>query len=346
MKKILLVLMAVSLLAGISNADFITDLQQLASQNAENYVAPFVTGFGTNMNNGLYHTAAPHKLFGFDIGVRVMGAMVPDDAMTYTFALPPTVTYTDPNYGSLTLNTADIYPASNLETPTVFGDDQGSSIAPDEAMTESALASAYPSIPPSERAAMADSLVKYGTFPMVPGLNIDLVPLAMPQVCLGLPFKSEVLLRFMPEYDLGDYGKVSFFGVGLKHSVSQYIPMCPVDISVQGVFQQLKLGDIIESTHTNFNVHASKKISLLILSLTPYVGLGMESSNLKVDYTITGTGNPALDNTPVSFDIKGDNGFRGRVGISTRILLFKLYGDYSFLGDYPGYSAGFMISIL
>lgn len=338
--------MAVTLIAGSTQAGFIEDIQRLASQNAENYVSPFVTSFGTNMNNGLYHTAMPHKLFGFDVGIRVMGAMIPDDAMIYDFALPPTISYTDPTYGSVTLNTAALYGSTSLEAPTVFGSDEETIVAPDPVLVRNELATAWgvpASVIPS---AAVDAVVAQGTFPMVPGLNLDLVPLAMPQFSIGLPFKTEAMLRFMPTYDLGDYGEVSFFGVGLKHMVSKYIPACPVDISIQGVFQQLKLGDIIESTHTNFNIHASKKISLLILSLTPYVGLGMESSNLKVDYTITGTGNPLLDGTPVNFEIEGDNGFRGRVGVSTRILLFKLYGDYSFLGDYPGYSAGFMISIL
>ena len=120
--------------------------------------------------------------------------------------------------------------------------------------------------------------------------------------------------------------------------------MCPVDITAMFAMQQLKVGDILESKHTAFNVHVSKKIPLLITSITPYIGVGFESSSLDVDYTIEGTGNSLIDGTPVKFSLDGDNGFRARAGLSIRLLIFKIYADYA-LGDYKAYSAGFMLSI-
>lgn len=346
MKKTLIILVAVAMLASVSFADFQEDLQKLMGENAENYISPFVTGFGTNMNNGLYHTALTHKMLGFDVGIRLMGAIVPDDAMTYTFALPPTIEFTDPTYGAISIPTSSLYSSANLEVPTVFGSDEESVIAPTENDVRIALGSELGVAPSLVPAALVTQVMTAGTFPAPPGLNLEIAPLAMPQVSVGLPWKTEVLLRMMPTYKSDDFGDINFFGLGLKHSISQYIPMCPVDICAQYVFQSLTVGDLLESKHTAFNIHASKKFSLILFSITPYVGLGMESSNLKVDYTIEGTGNDMIDGTPVSFDIDGDNGFRGRVGFSTRILLFKLYADYSFIGDYGGYSAGLMISIL
>ena len=345
MKKLLISFLTIAMLCSVASADFLEDLQTLASENAEDYLSPFVTSFGTNMNNGLYHTAKPHKLFGFDVGIRMMGAMTPDDAMTYTFAFPQNVPIVNPmSGGTLLVPTSTLYPDPALfEAPTVFGG-EGHAIAPDinalEQVLFDSLGIPLGTFSPTQLQQMADQ----STFEVPPGLDLEVAPLVMPQFSMGLPFESEVLLRYMPEIDLNDYGKVTFWGLGLKHSISQYLPMVPVDISAQFVMQQLKIGDILESKHTAFNVHASKKLSMVLLSITPYVGLGMESSDLSVDYTIEGTGNPLLDGVPVKFDLDGDNGFRGRIGFSTRLLLFKLYADYSFIGDYSGYSAGLMLS--
>ena len=347
MKKTLIALVAVALLASVSFADFQEDLQQLMGDNAENYLAPFVTAFGTNMNGGLFHTAKPHKMLGFDVGIRVMGASIPDDAMTYTFAFPATVPLINPiNQQVIEVPTSTLYTDPTLfEAPTVFGG-EGHDIAPDLDALELALFDNFGipvgTIPTADLQQMAAQ----ATFPVPQGLDLEIAPLIMPQVSVGLPWKSEVLLRMMPTYNSKEFGDINFLGLGFKHSLSQYIPLSPVDISVQYVYQSLTVGDLLESTHTAFNVHASKKFSVILFSITPYVGLGIESSNLKVDYTIEGTGNPMIDGTPVSFDLDGDNGFRGRIGFSTRILLFKLYADYSFIGDYGGYTAGFMLSIL
>jgi hypothetical protein len=232
----------------------------------------------------------------------------------------------------------------DLEAPTVFGIDTLREISPNldslEQVLEDSFGIPVGTIPTADLQALAAQ----ATFPLPPGVDLDLMPLAMPQFSLGLPMKTEVLLRYMPTYNVPDVGDINFLGLGVKHMVSQYIPACPVDISVQYVYQKLEVGDILSSTHTCLNVHASKKIPLLITSITPYVGLGIESSNLSVDYVITGSGNPLIDGTPIKFDIKGDNSFRPRVGFSTRILFFKVSADYAF-GDYNVASLGVILSI-
>jgi hypothetical protein len=181
------------------------------------------------------------------------------------------------------------------------------------------------------------------------GINLEdlaknYAPLPIPQASVGLPFNSEVLIRFLPKYPLEGFGDINFLGIGLKHQISKYIPMCPVDICAQVVYQKLSLGDIITNTNTAFNIHASRKFSLLIISITPYVGVGFESSNIKVDYDIPTQYLPYPTYPPhVSFDLKGENGFRTRVGFSTRFMFFKLYADYA-IGTYPVASAGLMFS--
>ena len=349
MKKILIVLLAMTFIASISYAgDIEEEIKKLANDNAENYLQPFITAFGTDMNSGLFHTAKLHDILGFDVGIRMMGAMIPDDAMYYDFALPATVPLINPvtMTDTLYLNSITLFGNADTKAPTVFGPD-GHMISSDSASIRVALEDQNLSalaIDAIFQTYGADSLASLIAIPVPPGIDFNVMPMVVPQVGLGLPFKTEVLLRWAPTYNVPDVGDIGFFGIGVKHQVSKYIPLCPVDITAMYAYQSLKVGDILTSTHTAFNVHVSKKIPLLITSITPYIGVGFESSSLDVKYTIEGTGNPLIDGTPISFSLDGDNGFRTRVGFSMRLMLFKIYADYA-LGDYNAYSAGFMLSI-
>lgn len=333
MKKLTLILLAVILTVNFAFADsFQDELQRLAKENAKGYLTPFATAFGTDMNSGLFYSAKPHKVLGFDFGIRMMFAFVPDEDMTYSFQMPTSVTF---NFGGVDYEVAtdDIYTAEDLarldEAPTIFGDDAYESIMPDEQLLDNATGNV---IDDDSLAAIAEK----AAVPIPPGFDISGLPLAIPQISVGLPMKSEVMLRFFPKTkvsdDIGDFG---FFGIGVKHSISQYIPLFPLHISAQFAYQSLKFGDIITSKHTAFNVHASKTFAMF----TPYVGLGFESSSIEVDYTIEGTGNLLVDGTPVKFDLDGDNGFRARVGFTLKFLLLGINADYA-IGKYSAATLG------
>lgn len=58
-------------------------------------------------------------------------------------------------------------------------------------------------------------------FETFPGIDRDDVPHAFLQVAVGLPGKTELTVRAMPEVTIDDV-KASTFGAGLKHNISQY----------------------------------------------------------------------------------------------------------------------------
>jgi hypothetical protein len=68
----------------------------------------------------------------------------------------------------------------------------------------------------------------------------------MAQVGLGLPFGTDVSVRYLPTLNLGGEGNVGLWGVGLKHSISQWIPAVKrlpvIDITAQGGYTKLSLG--------------------------------------------------------------------------------------------------------
>ena len=62
-------------------------LESLAKDNARGYLNPAVTAFGTGMNTGIFHTAKPHKMLGFDVTVNIAGVALPERSEEHTSEL-------------------------------------------------------------------------------------------------------------------------------------------------------------------------------------------------------------------------------------------------------------------
>ena len=68
------------------------------------------------------------------------------------------------------------------------------------------------------------------------------MPVPTLQAGIGLPFGSEVKVRYVPKVNLND-GDFSSWGIGLLHSIMQYIPgekVSPLDVSVFGGYNKLE----------------------------------------------------------------------------------------------------------
>jgi hypothetical protein len=368
MKRLVTLLTAlalpIALAAPAGAVDFQEELQQLTQDNARGYIGPFATAFGTAMNSGLYHTAKPHSLLGFDVSLKASLLQVAEEDLTFEYMFPHLPIPIDPLYGvpnnTITVDLNQFYP--DRVRPTVFGDSKPDSIRPVtsgvDAVLEQSLRDAGmdpAAISTLMQTAEWDTMLNtisgnLSPIPSPAGIGLDFFPWAMPQVSVGLPMKTEVLIRLLPATEtIPEIGTVSFTGIGVKHNVSQYIPvpMFPVDISAQFVWQQLKIGDIVKSTHTNFNVEASKRLGLPGLSFTPYVGLGFESSNIDISYTVEGSDEPDfnhdgvgdLEGQTISFNLDGDNSFRATGGLRLGLGFFTVNADYS-AGAYNSASVG------
>jgi len=331
------------------------ELKKLGEENAKGYIGPFATAFGTGVNTGLYHTAKVHGWLGFDIGVKISAVKVPDEAKRYQFyvgdelrlnvddlSLPNDLT-------EITLDPSNIYP--DREVPTVFGESSSRTIAPTGAEEEVVRALRTAGLSEDQIQDLRDSgdlntiVARISPLHSPVGFDLGTVPVVMPQVSLGLPMKTEVLARFLPETVISkEIGGLSMFGFGVKHSISQYIPLSGflVDISGQAVYQKLSLGDFVESTHIAFDVHASRKIGVGF-SLTPFIGIGYEMSNIKVDYRIEvdDPADPMFDRNGerVSFELDGDNAVRLTGGVRIGLPLVTINADYSW-GEYDAASLG------
>ena len=319
MKKILLSLLLIifvtSLFAGIQEK-----LEQFGEKNGKMYVKPLVTAFGTTMNTGLFNTAKVLKPFTFGLNVNMMAAFVPKEDKTFL-----------PTRPDIYLPGTDIYlyEEPTEETATVFGE-FGEAIVHNQDLNY---------IPG------ADEL----DIQMPDGANLPAVPFLMPQFNLGLPFGNEIMIRGFPKVEISkDIGDVGFWGIGLKHSISQYIPLIPIDVAVQAAYQNFYVGDLLTFSNFNANLEVSKKL----LMWTIYTGVGYDKTDVKADYTYTrdiivGTApaNYTVDSEDINikFDVDGENEIRATAGIRYSLLLLKLYADYT-ISKYNVFNAGIGIS--
>ncbi len=137
-------------------------------------------------------------------------------------------------------------------------------------------------------------------FPLPTGGDISQVFAGVPQFEIGSFYGTELLLRFIPpvkfDKNIGDF---SFYGIGLKHSLSQYFDEAPLDVAVQVVYQQTSLAQIVGVTKAELkadaNIYdANLQFSKKFKDITPWFGdleffggYSFEQFNIVSTYTYT-----------------------------------------------------------
>jgi len=368
-KNVCSVLVIVALLVGLVGAQSIEEkLSEMASKNAKLYVTPLVTAFGSGMNSGWFHSAKPHKLLGFDIGVRAMLVQVPTDQKTFNFDLSAIEPITESiplgvlGTKTITLDPDVIYP--DREVPTFFGKDEAAVIEADDegivADIKSQLLAQGVAQAVLDQPAIQSNLQSIANnipdlTPPIIGTDLKSLPLAAPQAAVGLsiptlPIKAEVVVRALPEIELKDIGKFKFLGFGGKLALDPFIPipMFPVNISVGAYLQKMSVGKVFETNHSLYTLMVGKDLSLLLFGVGVYGGVGMEKSKVKIKYTYNpenpDPNDPIAPGTQIKFDLTGENKFRTTLGAHIRLTVFDISADYS-MGADNVLTAGLGISI-
>jgi hypothetical protein len=175
------------------------------------------------------------------------------------------------------------------------------------------------------------------SFDAIDGLNKEVVIHPFPQVTVGLPYGTEVALRFVPRVTINDVG-VSTTGIGLKHNFAQYFKYSrPDDFQVAAVVTYSNINIDYEYTPIEISASGSKVLELnridvkadlwLLQGLVSklygdfevFGAMGVTSSNF--DYSMGGGGSllptlndelGALGGNDVKF--KADLGFNYYIG--------------------------------
>ena len=176
-------------------------------------------------------------------------------------------------------------------------------------------------------------LANNGFFTYPTGLSLNAVPFGIYQFA-GSFYNTELMIRFFPKAKFSD-AKVGVFGFGIKHDISSHIPLFPVDIAVQILFNKFDFefddGDFENYTKLNsnnfaLNVHASKTFAGMFIV---YSGLQYESSKMDFSYYFEDPNNnyPAIGKKNQNISVDGDNNFRYTLGGAVKLGFFVINAD-------------------
>ncbi len=218
MKNLRSLVLGIAIALGLQSALYsqLTDVSFLKGGPADaqtlfqEYLTPYANIFGADLNAGWYNSGKVHKLGGFDLTVTINTAWAPPSARTF-------------DVSALDLS-AQALPAGTL-SPTIAGK-QGAS-------------------PPTLQyfESFGGNQVKIAEFDLPSGTGVNMIPLPMAQLTIGLPIGTDVSVRYLPSLPLGKAGNIGLWGVGGRHSILQHIPALkklPVlDITAQGGYTKL-----------------------------------------------------------------------------------------------------------
>ena len=187
----------------LGNVDFLKSAPADGAKFLQAYMAPWANAFGAGLNGGWYNTAKPHKLLGFDLTTSFNVVQIPSSVDKFDIA-------------SLKLTSLT---GSGL-TPSISGPNTaGQTLTFKDTGTGTTLAS----------------------FTAPPGTGWKMIPVPTAQLGIGLPFGTELKVRYLPKINIKD-GNISLWGVGVLHSLLQYLPgnkLLPVDVSLFGGYTKL-----------------------------------------------------------------------------------------------------------
>ena len=166
------------------------------------------------------------------------------------------------------------------------------------------------------------------------GLNSVLVPQF--QLNLGLVSSFEFTARYM-DLNIKEFGDINLIGFGVKYGFGEFVPIFPIDLSVQAMYHKFSIGDWLDSGTIGMNLQISKE--LFFVPLDFYGGIGFETTSMIIKTGMIPL-NDILNVGDVS--IEGENNYRYNMGISWTIAIFNLHADYNF-GKYNSLSLGAMI---
>ncbi len=285
MKRLIVMLLFFAFLLG--NESPVDKIKSVGEELLKSYTQPLINSFGILTNTGLFHSAYTHSLLGFDLSLKLSLLPIPQSARFFSdSALACSLR---PGIDSL------LFFKVYLESaPTIFG-----STKP-ETVSVPGNAVAIPKVLPG-------------------GLNLPLIFYFTPQLNVGLPFGSELTLRYIPfPFKLT---KVKIYGVGLKSNLNQLslLKNLPFALALGLAYQSFTIGDVLKASNVSAHLLAGKRL----LSLEPSVGLAYEMTKVNFNYDFrykvpSPTGE--IEKTKeVKISLKGKNRFRANLGCGLKL---------------------------
>ncbi len=307
-------------------------LDNLSSSAGQAYLEPVSNAFGSNLNSGWYSGLPSPVRSKFTVKLKVVaiGTFFSDDDRDFTAR--GNFRFTEDQADEIVRNTSNLTPGSQqfeaakdaildkedwevgFSGPTIVGK-EGEFLVVDFPGDASLGLDSY-NLTVNEVEGFLDDL--------------SILPQAAVQANIGTLLGTNVALRWFPEIDIEDLGKFKMFGIGFIHNFNTWFPNpLPVDIGVGFYTQTMDVGDIFESSSTQFGAYLSKTFGAAAVTFTPYLGLTTESADTKINYDYTFNAPGGISETAkIDFELEGENSFGTTVGFNLSLAVVDVIVDY------------------
>ncbi len=305
-------------IAGVEN--FLLASQQDQEILVQEYFSPLFNALQISMGEGWVKSAKTHKKLGFDFTFSVSAINIPNHNLRFSNQI----------FNNLS--------STSTHSPTIFGSESNGAY----------LVEYYP----------PDSDYSLSTSFEIPNGHNDLLSsgrLLLPnlQFSVGVPFKTELIVRYIPEAT-NKGANFRSIGLGIKHSISQYFKASkatPFNLSILANSSRLE-GDYsfgvnsqipgenqsVDLRVRNYGLGLLGSVDLKIVSV--YASImqvySKSSLNIKGSYELNyetssnEIGSVAFQvQDPVSIDNKL-NFVRKNIGLALNFTFYNLFVDYSF----------------
>lgn len=225
----------------------------------------------------------------------------------------------------------------------MFGDDDRSFSANSEGSFQPETTAEVPTVVGDPNAVFVNGQGG-ATFAFPGGLDLSSFALPVPQLRVSGIAGSEGLLRWV-SLDTGDseLGKVSLFGLGVRHSLSQYMASPKFDLAAGLLWQHFNVGensaggDLMSTSAFSVGLQASKRYGAAI-TVEPFAGLSLDTFAMEVDYEHEGGESLHLD-----FDRATT--FHLTLGAGLNLKIVNLSAAYSF-AEHNSFNLGVSLGTL
>ena len=305
-------------IAGVEN--FLLASQQEQEMLVHEYFNPLFNALQISMGEGWVKSAKTHKKLGFDFTFSVSAINIPESDLSFSNQI----------FNNLS--------STSTHSPTIFGSES----------TGTYLVDFYP----------PDSDYSMSTTFEIPNGHNDLLSsgrLLLPnlQFSVGMPFKTELIVRYVPEAT-NKGAKFKSIGLGIKHSISQYFKaskVTPFNLSVLannsrlegsynfGVNSQIPgENQSVDLKVSSYGLGVLGSVDLKIVSVYASVTqvYNKSSLNIKGSYELnyeTSSDEIGAIAFLVQDPISIDNNLsllRKNIGIAFNFTFYNLFIDYSF----------------
>lgn len=272
-----------------ASAQINDQLKAYTGVNGEGYLEPLANAFGATLNDAYFYSA-----------------QIPQSGLRISLEFPIMgVIFGDDDRTFSAVPEGGFEPKDAVEAPTIVGDGE----------------------------AVVITNTGGGAYAFPGGFDLNSFGLIVPQLRVGGVMGTEAIVRWfaIDVSDDGDaeIGKVSLYGFGLRHSISQYLGDFPLELAGGFMWQSFTAGenekgdDLISTDAFSFGVQGSKPFEAGLITLEPFAGLSLDTFSMNVDYQDD-------NDVDIQLDFETDTTVHLTIGAGLRLPIAHVHGAWNF----------------